>query len=263
LALGATALGAVLATSSAQAQQVISRTINEEPVETVVTQTPNGTVITRRPLGTAVAPAPMTIVETPYRAPATIVETVPDTVDAVTTRDVVRRLESRPVRLTTQTTKVRKSAKVVRDYPPERVVTRVVREPVAERVVTRTVRAPVPVIALSPAERRIVYQTIVEREVVPAPRVVAPAWREPAWRDQAWRDPAYAPVMAADDDDIEMTRPSYAVGAVLPGGVPLFAVPQEVAYRVPAARPYSYAYVGGRAYLVDPVSSVIVADVTE
>jgi hypothetical protein len=238
--------------------------ISEEPVETIVTQTPNGTVITRRPLGTEPAP---------YRAPAAAimetVETVPETVDAVTTREVVRRLESRPVRLTTQTTKVRKP-KVVRERATaERVVTRTVREPVRERVVTRTVREPVPVIALSPAERHIVYQTIVERDVLPAPRVAAPApvyretWRDPAWRDPAWRDPAWAAPVVAADDDIELTAPSYAVGAVLPAGVPLFAVPQEIAYRVPAARPYSYAYVGGRAYLVDPVSSVIVADVTD
>jgi hypothetical protein len=240
------ALGAALISSGANAQ-VVSRSVSEEPVETIVTQTPNGTVITRRPLG-AEAPA--------YRAPATtIVETVPNSVDAITTREVVRRVESRPARVTTRTTKVRKSAKIVTDRRPR-------------EVVTRTVRAPVATLALSPAERHIVYQTIVEREVVPAPRVVAPAyreaWRDPAWRDPAWRDPYWnnAPVVAADED-IEMTTPAYAVGAVLPAGVPLFAVPQEIGYRVPAARPYSYGYVGGRAYLVDPVSSVIVADVTE
>jgi hypothetical protein len=235
------ALGAALVSSGANAQ-VVSRSVSEEPVETIVTQTPNGTVITRRPLG---AEAPV------YRAPArTIVETVPDSVDAITTREVVRRVESRPARVTTRTTKVRKSAKIVTDRP-------------AREVVTRTVRAPVAAIALSPAERHIVYQTIVEREVVPAPRVVAPAYRE-AWRDPAWRDPYWsnAPVVAADED-VEMTTPTYAVGAVLPAGVPLFAVPQEIGYRVPAARSYSYAYVGGRAYLVDPNSGVIVADVTE
>ena len=249
LALSAAALGA-LASSSAQAQ-VISRSISEEPVETIVTQTRNGTVVTRRPLG---AEAPF------YQAPATtVVEIVPNTVDAITTREVVRRVESRPrletrpVALETRRTVVRKTARVTRDRP-------------AARVVTRTVRAPVATIALSPAERRIVYQTIVEQNVVAAPRVVAPAYpayRE-TWRDQTWRDPYWnsAPVVAADED-IELTTPTYAVGAVLPAGVPLFAVPQEIGYRVPAARPYSYAYVGGRAYLVDPASGVIVADVTE
>src|ERR1700704_1430829 len=81
------ALGAALVSSGANAQ-VVSRSVSEEPVETIVTQTPNGTVITRRPLG---AEAPV------YRAPArTIVETVPDGVDAITTREVVRRVEARP-----------------------------------------------------------------------------------------------------------------------------------------------------------------------
>jgi uncharacterized protein DUF1236 len=263
------ALGAALASTGAQAQ-VISRSVSEEPVETIVTQTPNGTVVTRRPLGTEPMPyrAPAAIVEAPYRAPA-MVETAPDTVDAITTREVVRRVETRPrlatrpVALETRKTIVRKSARV--DRP-------------AERVVTRTARAPVATIALSPAERHIVYQTIVEQNVLPAPRVVAPAyretwrdqtwrdqaWRDQAWRDQSWRDPYWnnAPVVAADED-VEFATPTYAVGAVLPSGVPLFAVPREVSYRVPAARPYSYAYVGGRAYLVDPASSVIVADVTE
>jgi len=222
------ALGAALAATGAQAQ-VVSRSVSEEPVETIVTQTPNGTVVTRRPLGQAA-----------------------DTVDTITTREVVRRAESRPSRVTTRKTIVRKAARLDRDRPA---------------VVTRTVREPVATIALSPSERHIVYQTIVEQQVVPAPRVIAPApapvYRE-TWRDQNWRDPYWnnAPVVAADED-VELTTPTYAVGSVLPSGVPLFAVPQDVAYRVPAARPYSYAYVGGRAYLVDPGSGVIVADVTE
>jgi hypothetical protein len=226
LALSAAALGA-LASSSASAQ-VISRSVNEEPVETIVTQTPEGTVVTRRPLARAEQ----------------------ESVDAITTREVVRRVETRPPRVTTRTTKVRKTARIASDR---------------REVVTRTIREPVRVIALSPAERHIVYRTIVDREVVPAPRVVAPyrdARRDPSWRDQTWREPYNAPVVAADED-VDIATPTYAVGAVLPAGVPLFAVPREVGYRVPAAQRYSYAYVGGRAYLVDPASGVIVADVTE
>ena len=55
----------------------------------------------------------------------------------------------------------------------------------------------------------------------------------------------------------------YPVGAVMPAAVPLYGVPETVAVRVPSVRPYSYAYIGGRIYLVDPVTSVIVADVTQ
>jgi hypothetical protein len=32
---------------------------------------------------------------------------------------------------------------------------------------------------------------------------------------------------------------------------------------VPATQSYSYAWLGGRAYLVDPISGAVVADVTE
>jgi hypothetical protein len=234
------ALGAALVASNAQAQ-VISRSVSEEPVETIVTQTPDGTVVTRRPIGT--------------EGPASI--------DSITTREVVRRVETRPAPqvtrpvppATTRITRERKAAKAVRERP-------------ARELVTRDVRLSAPAtITLTPAERRIVYQTIVEREVVPQPRVVAPAYPPPGyqtWRDQNWREPVVVtPPVVAADDDIEMTTPTYAVGAVLPRGVPLFAVPQEVGYRVPAASPYSYAYVGGRAYLVDPGSGAVVADVTE
>ena len=56
-----------------------------------------------------------------------------------------------------------------------------------------------------------------------------------------------APIVAADDDE-----PVYRVGAVLPANVPLYAMPQNVALGVPATRRYSYAWLGGRAYVVDP-----------
>jgi len=45
--------------------------------------------------------------------------------------------------------------------------------------------------------------------------------------------------------------------------VPLYAVPQNVALSVPAIRSYSYAWLGGRAYLVEPATGMVVADVTE
>lgn len=221
------ALGAGIGAASAQ---VVSRSISEEPVETTVTQTPDGAIITRRPLGER-----------------TYIETEPDTVDTVTTREVVRRMDTRPVRMETRPAQTRTTTTrrtVAR--PAERVVR-------AERQMVR----PAARVVLTPTERQVVYRTIVEREVVPAaPRVIAPA-------------PNYystAPVVAADDDYDDgyvTTQPLYRVGARLPANVPLYAVPNEVGYRVPAAQPYSYAYVGGRAYLVDPATSIIVEDVTQ
>lgn len=244
IAVSVLALSAGLSAASAQ---VVSRSISEEPVETTVTQTPDGTIITRRPLGEQAPYATPT-----YVAPraSTIIETEPDTVDTVTTREVVRRMDTRPVRMETRPTQTRTTTRRTATRPAERQVRReVVR---TERQVVR----PAERIVLSPAERQVVYRTIVEREVVPTPRVIVPA-------------PNYsstAPVVAADDDydDGYVTaQPVYRVGARLPANVPLYAVPGEVGMRVPAAQPYSYAYIGGRAYLVDPATSVIVEDVTQ
>jgi hypothetical protein len=44
--------------------------------------------------------------------------------------------------------------------------------------------------------------------------------------------------------------------------VPLVGVPEPVAARIPAARPYSYAVLDNRVYLVDPATGVIVAEIT-
>jgi hypothetical protein len=120
---------------------------------------------------------------------------------------------------------------------------------------------------LNPRERHIVYQTIVEREVVPRQQViVAPALAPPPAVVTA--PPAIVapravqpPILAADEDDIVATP--ITVGTVLPANVPLYAMPQNVTLSVPATQPYSYAYLGGRAYLVDPASGTVVADVTE
>jgi hypothetical protein len=116
--------------------------------------------------------------------------------------------------------------------------------------------APRPRLVLKPAERHIIYQTIVEREVVPSRTVITPA---PTYVAPVAPALAQPPVMAADYDD----EPVYTIGSVLPRNTPLFALPQNVALRVPATQSYSYAWLGGRAYLVDPVSGAVVADVTE
>jgi hypothetical protein len=119
-------------------------------------------------------------------------------------------------------------------------------------------RAPPRPAAHDPRERHIVYQTIVEREVVPRQQVIvappigpAPAFVAP--------QVTQLPVVAAD----ETVAAPISVGTVLPANVPLYAIPENVALRVPATQSYSYVYLGGRAYLVDPASGAVVADVTE
>ena len=226
---------------AASAQTVIERTITQEPVETTVTQTPAGTVVTRRPLGAAA---------------------VPGTIDAITTREVVRRAE------------VTRAAPRTRELTTRQVSSRQVSErhvsarPAAKPVATVQKRVTTRRIALTPAERHVIYQTIVEREVQPAPRIVAPAPYAVPAPYAAPQPPLVsaqvalpgAPVLAQDEI---VETPAYAVGAVLPASVPLYAVPQEVALRIPAVQRYGYAYLGGRAYLVDPANGVIVEDVTE
>jgi hypothetical protein len=251
------ALAVALASSGANAQSVISRSVTVEPVETTVTQTPNGTVVTRRP----VAQPP--IVQT---GPA-IVERDPRQIDSVTTREVVERAAvteaMRPVRrATTRQTSSRSTVR--RDARPA--PSQAARQ--AARRTTTTTRT-APRLELDPRERHIVYQTIIERQVVPGQQVVVtpPVVAQPPLVQQqpplVQRQVGLRPPIVAADDTAGVAEPVYAVGSVLPPNVPLYAMPQNVALGVPAAQSYSYAYLGGRAYLVDPASGTIVADVTE
>jgi len=284
LNLAASGLALALASSAANAQAVISRSITAEPVETTVTQTPTGTIVTRRPLGeqpaALVAPqiAPPAFAQ-PTVPAATFVDTEPETVDVFTTRQVMRRAEaerdtrsaerdtrsmvtrqvSAPRAPAAQRTHKSRVSTTVRQRPAVQRTTRVVREtgPVRE---TREVALTRPAqrVVLNPRERQIVYRTIVEREVVPRQQLIVAPSVAPA--------PAYVaprilpPVVAADE--FVVTEP-ITVGTVLPENVPLYAMPQNVALTVPAIQPYSYAWLGGRAYLVDPASGVVVAELTD
>ena len=146
LKLAASGLALALASSAANAQAVISRSITAEPVETTVTQTPTGTIVTRRPLGeqpaALVAPqiAPPAFAQ-PTVPAATFVDTEPETVDVFTTRQVVRRAEaerdtrpmvtrqvSAPRARAVQRTHTRRVSTTVRQPPAVQRTTRVVRE---------------------------------------------------------------------------------------------------------------------------------------
>lgn len=54
---------------------------------------------------------------------------------------------------------------------------------------------------------------------------------------------------------------SYKVGAVLPEDVPVYALPQDVVYQVPALRDYDYTVIGNRVLLVEPESNTVVEEV--
>jgi hypothetical protein len=55
----------------------------------------------------------------------------------------------------------------------------------------------------------------------------------------------------------------YRVGTRVPAATTLYPVPQEVVTEVPTVGNYRYTVVGNRAWLVDPVTSEIVAEVAE
>ena len=282
LNLAASGLALALASSAANAQAVISRSITAEPVETTVTQTPNGTIVTRRPLGeqpaALVAPqiAPPAFAQ-PTVPAATFVDTEPESVDVFTTRQVVRRAETEREPRPMVTRQVSAPRAPAAKRTPTRRVSTTVRQPPAAQQTTRAVREtrparetrqvaltqPAPRLVLNPRERQIVYRTIVDREVMPRQQVIVAPSVATAYGSTA---PVYVaprvvpPIVAADETVI--TAP-ITIGTVLPPNVPLYAMPQNVALTVPATQSYSYAWLGGRAYLVEPASGTVVADLTD
>jgi hypothetical protein len=251
----ALALGA----AGAHAQSVISRQIDNAPVETIVTQTPNGTVITRRP----VAAAPVYPVAPP--APAYVDETVgaAPTVETMTAR------QPAGTRTTTRTSRVVHRARSARRAHESRTVTRTVR-----RATRRIAAQP---LVLDPAQRQVVYRTIVQQQVVPVAPAGYPAFPPPAYQPRtvvvapsATTGYALTPPPAdVDDVDVEQIPPAAplyrtrtTIGSVLPADIALAPLPAAAAVRVPSVQPYSYATVDGRVLLVDPVTNAVVADIT-
>lgn len=278
LKLAASAFALALACTAANAQTIVGRSVTTEPVETTVTQTPTTTIVTRRPIAQEPAPLVAPQFAAPVLAPATapaaaFIDTAPETVDTFTTRQVVRRAEAervaRPM-LTRQVAAERPRARRVSTTVQKRpIVHRGTRA--AHKVTHRVAHTRVaPRLVLEPRERQIVYRTIVEREVVPrrpvimapsvGPAVVTTAPAIVAPPPTVFGPAVRPPVVAADETVMAGAIP---VGSVLPANIPLYAIPENVAISVPAARTYSYAYLGGRAYLVDPASGTIVADVTQ
>ncbi len=264
--------------AAAQAQTVITRQISEEPVETTITQSPYGTVITRRPLDTSyrrvitpgyvasgyatpgyatpgyatpgyaapgyaapgyARPAYGTVQVRSLNAPAVVIEeTDEDDEDVVETV----RVRTVPARVAAPVVRARPLAR--RGPPP--ILARAV-EPDA-RPVARVRRFSAP-LALRPAQREIVYRTIVRERVYAPPAVVQGGY-------------AVAPVGYVASPYVATNAVGYAVGAPVPQTIGLAAVPQTLIVQVPVTRGYRYAVVNNRVLLVDPATNIIVADVT-
>ena len=99
----------------------------------------------------------------------------------------------------------------------------ITREPVESRTVVTTEP-----LQLTPVQRQTIYRTIVRERVAPAQPTV-----------------------------------EYRVGARIPEGVQLYALPQEVAVEVPAIRAYKYMVVNNRVVLIDPATSEVIAEVAD
>jgi Protein of unknown function (DUF1236) len=263
LALGLT----LAATASAQTQTTVTRQITREPVETIVTQGPNGAAVTRRILtpepGFTTLPPPPSYAAPPLGADALAPDYV-EPVETVTTRRVVTTAPAPAVPPSTVGT-ARSRTRVARDRAVK----------TKTRVVTRTVVAPPPPpppdapLLLNPAERDIVYRGITQGPLYypapPYPPVVA--------QTEAYDYPlrgTYPVDYGYADYDYAYQGPRYpfrwdgvplVVGARMPPSVALYAMPDWMALRVPSTRGYVYARIDERLYLVDPTTSIIVAEI--
>jgi hypothetical protein len=226
--IGSLLLGVAFASgiTAAHAQSVISRQITTEPVETVVTQGPNGTIVTRRPLGAApFGTAPIANPLYPY--PSVSGPIYPYTANTVETVETVEQ----PATTTVTREVVRPSATTRRERARSQ-SQQVVREPSRNTVVTREI-------------------------VTPAPRAMQSS---PPAMAISTTGSGYAE--SIDDDDSDVTVTNY-VGMRLPTNVTFYDVPERIAVSMPGTRPYRYAYVGNRMLLVDPVTRIVVQDVTQ
>ena len=91
-------------------------------------------------------------------------------------------------------------------------------------------------LVLTPVQRRVIYRTIVQ---------------QPVPQRQVTFGAAPPPVV------------EYRVGAQVPASTTLYPVPREVVTEVPAVGNYRYTVVNNRAWLVDPMTHEIVAEVAE
>jgi hypothetical protein len=311
--IGIFTLGLALAgTAAAQAQTAVTRQITTEPVETVVTQGPSGTAVSRRiltpePGVTTYAPPPVEYppVADDALAPGYVEPAAPP----LTTRQVTETRVTTaapatpaPTRTATRSVSTRRAAprparsetRTVAAPRPARRETRTVAAPPPARTVTRAVTAAVPSdqpLVLSPAQRQVIYRTVVQREVYPAPvpagppvvaqtdvyapppafgyplRAVYPT-DDPYYGSSGYRDYAYGPDPYRDYRDPYHTADRWdgaplVVGARIPPSVPLVAVPDPIVARIPATQSYSYAVIDNRVYLVDPATDIIVAEIAQ
>ncbi len=193
--------------------------------------------------------------------------------------------QARPAaRKTTKTVRTR-SGKLVRTTTTERVVTRPapVAAPVApQRVIARqqptTQFITADPLDLSPDQRTVVYRTLAQPALQPAPvvsnRIVAPApqpyvttvpgeQRIISTVDPTFGERVITTAPATTGVGTVVTAPGayssdIVIGSRIPSSVPLYAMPVAAANAAPTIAGYNYALIDNRVYLVDPRDGIVV-----
>ncbi len=252
--------------AAAHAQTVVTRQIREEPVETTIVRGPNGTVITRRPLDvTSPRVAAPAYAAPGYGAPSYVVTGyvaptyVAPAYDAVQVRpaapivvieeeDAEEEASAPPVRRTPGpvAAPAARSRTAARRGTPPIMAREVEPEP---RPAARVRRASAP-LALRPAEREVIYRTIVRERIYARPAGGAYAVAPVGAQTVGYGASPYVGT-------------AYTVGVAVPQTVILATVPWALVVQVPVIRGYQYVIVNDRVLLVDPATSIVVADVTQ
>jgi hypothetical protein len=277
------ALGLTLASACASAQTSTSRPTATGPVDTIISRFPDQTPARRAPAPAPAAPlAPAAseslITQAPAGAATRFVPAAPAAAaeaPAPARTGVAEAAEepSRPAPRSVAPRQPRKAA----TRPP-------VRKAIAHHRAAPPARATR--LALSSADRRLVYAAIAQQRGLPGLSAPAPVFPSFSWSPQSFPPfgvpqfggpqamaPAplgplgYASTGAGPSEIlVEPTSsrlPANYVGRRLPSSVILVPIPDAIMVQMPALWRYRYALVNDRVLLVDPATNIIVADVTQ
>jgi Protein of unknown function (DUF1236) len=273
------ALGLALASACASAQTDRSRPTATEPVDTIISRFPDQTPA-RRSLAPApaapLAPSESLITQAPAGAATRFVPPPPAAAAEAPARTGVAEAAEEPSR---------PAPRNVTPRPPRKTATRApARKAIAHHRAAPPARATR--LALSSADRRLVYAAITQQSAFPGMIAPAPAFPSFTWSPQSFppfgvpqfagrevATPApmgplgYASAGAgASEILVEPTSsriPTNYVGRRLPSSVLLVPIPDAIVVQMPALWRYRYALVNDRVLLVDPATNIIVADVTQ
>jgi len=297
LVAGAGAAQAQMVITREITTEPVETIVERGPTGTVITRRPLDMTVPRAPVTLPDATAVTVQDEPMVRSAETVGSVAAGSSETIATRRIARQPAAVPSRARAATTprqvSVRSKAQPKPALRPAvatstRSVSRVAPRSVAPA--PRSIPAAAPV--LTAAQRSAIYRTIVEERVVPrtvitapaatfaAPVVTAPTVGEeivtervvtpaaPLVRERIVTRPLAVETVGAAPVVTErvVTTPEnveFVVGARVPATVPLYALPATLGVQVPAVRPYRYAIVDDRVFLVDPATGIVVAELDQ